>query len=301
MINNLIKILLLFLIISSVSCKKKHIDNHDNGNVWKEYYEKNGELTGAYKEYFTNGKLKLTHDFNKGVNIDTSFYYYKSPVERIQFKRFWANNDSIKQIEFYQNGTIKKEGIVDNNFLKYGNWRFYDKNERLDIIREYRIINNEQYLNQEWNINKNKDTLFKGSKYIEIQIAEDTIIIGNPIQAIAYLKAELFKDKSSEIFVCLPNGESVNFNKDFSNLKEIKLDTFYNLQHDLKNKNIFNDGFNKQHTAVFGKWFKNSTGLKNIRGFVEEYYPIDSNGFKQNKTFFEFQVYVKDTVDNNPN
>ncbi len=288
--------LLLFIFLIT-SCKKMITENHANGKVRKEYYKDKEDFTGGYKEYFTNGELKLIHNFDdRGNNIDTSFYYYKIPIERIQFKRCWLKKDSIKQIEFYKNGSLKKESIVNSDFFKIGKWKFYDENENLDFSREYLLVNGKHYLNQTWNIDKNKDTVFKGSNFIEIQVAKDTILLGSPLQAVAYLKAELFKGKSSEILVCLPHGERNNFNTDFSNLSKIKLDTFYNLQHDLLNKNKFDDNFSKPYTVVFGKWFKKSTGLKKIRGFVEEYYQVEGGHFKQNRTFFEIQIYVKDTI-----
>jgi len=284
-----------------MSCvNKTKIVEHDNGNIWKEFQVKNDTvLNGYYREYFTNEKLKLEHFFQENINIDTSFYYYKTPVEQLMFKRIWHSKDSIEQIEYYDDGTFEKKGFVDNAFRKYGKWSFYDKSGILDVVREYYLVNGEQYLNQEWYLNKNGDTLYYQSHYIKMIIPRDTFPLNKPVKALAILESSIFYEKNSEICVLLPS-DGYSFNEDFSNEEEIKLDTFHNLTIDIKNQKWF-PNVEFRHFVAFGKKY-NTIGKKKVRGYVLEYYEQepDSNDMwrEEHKKYFEIPIYIKDSINN---
>ncbi|WP_106795202.1 hypothetical protein [Aquimarina sp. Aq78] len=279
-----ISIILLFLFI--LSCNTKKGDNKTNTikneNILKD---------GVSKGYDKNGNLITIHNFRQGKFVDTSTFYRVNGSVRM--RQIWIDSTYHKEILYNKSGIIKAMGNMNDDDLKIGKWSFF-KEGKLDFIREYKIIRGKQYLNQSWNIDKEGDTIFEGSKFFSIQILNDSIIKDQkPLMAVAYLQAQLFKGKSSEIFVCLPNGEKIEFDEDFSNEREIKLDTFYNLQHDIKNQINFSKDISKPYSAAFGKWFKTTTGKKNIRGFIEEYYK-EKDSVKSTKMYFDIPIYIKD-------
>ncbi len=282
-----------FVAIIFTSCNNVSKEYYENGMLKKEYTKSNGVLHGVYKEYYRNGNIKLKHNYDLGVLKDSSLYFLKD-VNKIDFIRFWSDSVGIKQIEYYPNGNLEKYGYVNDKFFKIGKWNFYNENGHLDVIRQYKIIDGNHHLNQEWKLNVKGDTLYTGSKYFDIQVMDDTISKGEQFLAAAFLRAQLYKDKPSEILVCLPNGEKDNFNKDFSNIREIKLDTFYNLHHDVKNQKNF-EGFHKSYSVAFGKRFSEITGKRDIRGFIQEYYKEGDSIFST-KMYFDIPIYIKDTI-----
>lgn len=301
------RILLVSFLFFVFSCDKKPIlEYHDNGMVWKEYFLKEGNLDNIYKEYFTNGKLKLIHHYEDNVKMDSSIYYYKTPVETIKKIIYWSSIDKdgiIEQVSFDVNGNKLKEGYLikndnDDDLIAIGNWKYFDSIENLQSIREYKNITNRSYLNQEWSFNKNGDTLFYPSHYFDIIKAQDTFALNYPFKAAVIIGLPIFKEKKPEIYVVVPKS-GYNFNKDFSNEKEIELDTFYNLTKDIKNQKWFpNDDF--RLTVAFGKKFK-EVGNHVVRGYIVEYYEQepDSMGVikEEHKKYFEIPIYVKDTIE----
>ncbi len=97
-------------------------------------------------------------------------YFNKNKKGELNFIRYWDSESSkIKQVEYFPNGVVKKEGFIIDKILKTGKWNFYNKKGKLDFIREYKIIRGKQYLNQVWKIGDSGDTLYKGSKYSDIK------------------------------------------------------------------------------------------------------------------------------------
>tara|TARA_R100001377_G_scaffold21872_1_gene11661 strand:+ start:94 stop:1008 length:915 start_codon:yes stop_codon:yes gene_type:complete len=297
---------LLLVFFGFLSCRNEPIiEHHDNGAVWKEYYLKDNKLSNIYKEYFTNGKLKLIHRYKDNKRIDSSIYYYKTPVEKIKQIIYWNVNDRdslAKQIGFSVNGKKSKEGNLLNlgldSLSAIGNWKYFDDEGRLKSVREYKNIDKKSYLNQEWDFNNKGDTLFYPTHYFDIIKTKDTFALNYPFRAGAIIGLPIFKEKESEIYVVVPKS-GFNFNKDFSNEKEIELDTFYNLTKDIKNQRWFpNDDFSL--TVAFGKKFT-STGKHIVRGYIVEYYEQEPDSIgvikEEHKKYFEIPIYVKDTIE----
>ncbi len=291
---NLLHLSVLFLFFSCNDLKKEY---YDNGNLKREYYElENGYLDGTYKKYYKNGNLEVLSKYVKGHEKDTTIFFYDSKLPKIKAKRVHSDSVCAKQIEYSSEGYVKKEGYVCfDDLLKIGKWKFFKKSGRVDFIREYKLINDKPYLNQIWYLNKVGDTLYTPSKYFKVQLIQDTITIGEAILGAALMKSPFFKKEASAIRVFLPAGEENNFLPDFSNEREIKLDTFYNLIADKENQENF-IGFSKPYTAAFGKWFKKTKGKYNLRGIIEESYIEDDTILKATKMYFEMPIYIKDTI-----
>lgn len=292
--TNKIIILLLFIFLQSCKKEKYFIEYYKNGIIKKECEQINGVLYGECKEYYETGNLKALYKYRSGVLIDSALYFYDIPIKKLKSKSVFFKQDSIKQIYYYENGNIKEEGFINSDNKKVGMWKFYNKSQ-LTAKREYKIIKNEEFLNQTYTLNNKLDTIYSKSKFFELFILKDTIRRGEYFNACALLKANLFKNKNSEILLCIPKYENENFNKDFSNENLIELDTFYNLMIDKKNQKLFIEA-SKPYTVIFNQKL-NNPGNKIIKGFIMEYYQdIDSLGKEYrevSKSYFEFDVYVK--------
>ncbi|MDD7888277.1 hypothetical protein [Flavivirga sp. 57AJ16] len=301
--NRLKTLLILPILMLIYSCNKLKTEYHDNGQKWKEYHRENNQYNGVFKEYFTNGKLKLVHNYKDNIKIDSSIYYYKIPVEKIMFINYWNNSsDTVLQIGYDINGLKTNEGFLlkknENDLIAVDKWKYFDKNGKLKSISEYKNIDGKGYLNQEWYFNNKGDTLFYPSHYFDILRNRDTFSFNYPFRAIATTKAPLFKNKKSQISVIVAK-EGFNFNSDFSNEKEIEVDTFHNLTKDIKNQKWFlKESY--PYTVAFGRKFETS-GKKIVRGYILEYYEQepDSNGIskEEHKKYFEIPIYIKDSLD----
>lgn len=284
-----------------LSCSKKKKEYYDNGFLAKEYVLKEGNLNGEYKEFYDNGNLHFIHSYKAGKKIDSSLYFFRDTT-KLKFKRYWYLDKQTEEIVFHRNGKIKSKGLISDNFLREGKWEFYDLNGKLKSIKEYKIINKEQYLNQSWYLNQKGDTLSNNGNFYDIRITNDTIVVGEPLKAAFYLDVPLFKGKDSHVLLCIPSRDNVNFEKDFSNDGKIKLDTFYNLTKDIKNQKWF-AGADFKKTIAFGKYY-NTLGSKNLRGYILEYYnqaPSEKDSIvrEERKIYFDIPIYVKDSSKNN--
>ena len=205
-------------------------------------------------------------------------------------------------LQYYTNGNIKSIGTVSENGQPIGNWTYYDSTGVLTRKAEFVNICGETLINQDWYFDHKGDTLKNKGSHFSIYFSKDTIFLNEPIQAKVDLFEPLFKKKKSEIMVLLPNDYKKNFNQDFSNLKEIQLDTTYNLnlEEEMRKALFINSDFGK--TAIFGRYFS-SAGKQKFRGIIVEYFYQDSiisDSIKLNyfetKKYFEKEIYVLDSL-----
>ncbi|MGS2764561.1 hypothetical protein [Sinomicrobium sp. M5D2P9] len=240
---------------------------------------------------------------------------------------YYENNEKIKQlvlkeskvIKYYRNGNVFSEGLLNSKNQRIGEWKFYTKAGTLSEIREYMIIEKEPYLNQIIYYNEKGDKAFyrtdkfnkydqkeyesdtisrDESLYAEFEFAKDTINIDEPLRAVCIYYTPVFREKKSKAIVVLGDQEN-NFNKDFSNYREVKKDTFYSLSMDSINKPYFPED-DENYTIVFGRWFSTS-GKKTLKGYLSEYYYDDneSNEKKEIRIFFKKELFVQDKIDSN--
>ena len=122
-------------------------------------------------------------------------------------------------------------------------------------------------------------------------LINDTIKLGK----ISRIQFELTQPSikwESDMFVVIPLKDD-ELKNDFSNLREIKLDTF----HSLKNDGISNEKLKKlelhlNHIAEFGFDYL-TPGKKRIRGLIVERGRIEGKGYER-RLYFNKSIYVKE-------
>lgn len=275
------------------------------------------------KSYYPSGNIREIKNYNNDSKLISSFIYYDSTDTLKQKEAFYlANYDSV--IYYYKNGNIFKFGNKSKDDLSFGKWKYYTKEGHLSTSKEFLIINNSwstgSWLNQVVYYNIKGDTMFYGNNKFNIynqkefqkesegdktsifvrfhNNVNDTINISEPYSGIAEDGFPFWEKKDSESYLVLAK-EKYNFNKDFSNEKEVKLDTFWCLAKDKINKDAIPNA-NQKHTVIFGRWFK-TPGKKILRGYMVEHYKRkaiqnDSIIGEKRRTYFEKVIYVKDTT-----
>ncbi len=276
-------------------------------------------------DYFPSGNIKLSKFFDQttGKLVKTISYYDISGNRKYKVSFHKNNYDSI--VYYYNNGKVRKTGNQNLKGQLFGKCNFYTREGFLSSTSEYFIINNDQEkgskINQKWYYNKKGDTMFYGNNRFNIANQKefkaetegektsffvrfhfnpigDTLSISEPFSSIAEEAFPAWGKIPSENYVVLAK-EKFNFNSDFSNENQVKLDTFYCLEKDKKNGNKFPNA-DKRHTAVFGRWF-DVPGEKILRGYMVEYYnrkPTKNNDIVkyERRTYFEKKIFVNDTI-----
>lgn len=248
--------------------------------------------------------------------IHETLEFYKSEPNKI-YRKLIKNSEYDSVFYYYKNGNVFKKGKSRKNGKPFGIWKLYSKDGSLREIREWFVINKHSRINRVWFLNKEGDTIssreediiFKQKEFVNdtlgvratsyntIYLKKDTIELDKPMIGLAYLGSPLISGKDSQLMVLIGQSKH-NFNSDFSNENEVKLDTFYNLTKDKENQKWFKNVKQKKYFAVFGYNF-DSPGNKLIKGYLLEYATgkfekgVDS---LVSKTYFEKTIYVKDTI-----
>ena len=128
-----------------------------------------------------------------------------------------CKKDKIRFVQkTYPEDSLISEGyMIDTLPIKY--WKSFDLQKRLVAISEFKIINNEAYLNQEVVFDKRGDTLFDNSNFFTCKteiINKDSLL----------LKIEYYGIYNESYGLFLYN---YNINDDFSNIDKLKLDTIF--------------------------------------------------------------------------
>lgn len=208
---------------------------------------------------------------------DNKLYsYYKNGDIRIEIERIDSNKLYGTYYDKY--GNIEAEGTVLNEKPK-GWWKMY-KNNKIKKGVEYVTFQNKVYSNQQITYDTNGKIIDSLSDYYIFKIP-DTIKKGQT-KIKAYYNRN-FNNKS-QVYICV----GYNVNKDFSNLNNANIDTFY---------------VENPKNGWFGLRYE-SPGKKIVRGFVyERYFEVVDNIRKvkdssalilnEHKKFFEKEIYVK--------
>jgi hypothetical protein len=289
-----IGVLLIFLLLTSCDEKKK--EYYGNGAIAKEYFLKNDKFEGNYKEYYETGGLKEFHKYRLGERIDTSRYYYGQPENTLRKIEYSDLGDFIKVIDYFQNGSKKREGKVLASRNRIGKWSLYSEDGILSEVLEYIDLGGEEYLNQGWHFDKKGDTIIGKGNYLQFKFSKDTVAIFEPVKILAFLKEPLLSF-DSDVFICIPKGALDEVNVDFSNLPNVEWDTLPSV----KNEKIVKDYEMYNLHVSFGLEF-NKPGIKHVRGFLLESNEIEPNGkskdsfdMKERKIYFDKEIYVSDS------
>lgn len=218
-------------------------------------------------------------------------------------------------MEFY----LKK----GNNTRKTKNQELYDRDSDLREIREWFTIKGKSRVNRAWNLNKEGDTIawryqdsiykqtefindtipFRNTIYDIIFFNRDTVKLNEPIKGFVEIRSSVIRDQPSNIRAFIAK-DSLNFNYDFSNEKEINFAKFNDLTIDSINQKWAGDKTDFSKLAFIGLRF-NTIGDKNLRGYYQQYAIgpfIEEKGQRVDsiighKIYFEKKVYVKDSIE----
>src|SRR5690554_405681 len=131
------------------------------------------------------------------------FFLFGCKKEKIRFVQKTYPEDSL----------ISEGYMIDTLPIKY--WKSFDLQRRLVAISEFKIINNEAYLNQEIVFDKQGDTLFDRSNFFT---CKSSII--NKDSVLLKIEYDGIYEESYGLFIY-----NYNINDDFSNVDKLKLDT----------------------------------------------------------------------------
>jgi hypothetical protein len=245
------KIILLFVIFNLLSCKndsKEILEYDKEGNVISKMYVSNGDVLDSII-YFKNGVINKSFFYKK----DKQLYYFKS---------------------FTSDGRIISEGNIVNK-IKNGKWKYYDSNDRMRKIVEFKNISDEEYPNQEWNFDENKKIDINKSNYFSYKF-ENPKFESKKINELTIKYIPLIKKGTSSILVFSPD-----LNERFSNTKTIGKDSIGSSENFIFKVNI---GFE-------------NAGKHNFRGYIVEYYydktlKKDVLQYKEKKTYIDIPITV---------
>ncbi|NLN26203.1 MAG: hypothetical protein GX163_11300 [Bacteroidetes bacterium] len=287
--------LVVFIIIFS-SCENIEKEYYKNGNIKAKYQTQNGVLHGDYFQYDSLGILTSHHIYNLGKRIDSSIYYKDG---NIWYINYFVNGKIHLHKQYYPNGKIKEYGSIVKENLRIGKWRFYNERGYLEEIKEFKLVDGESYLNQNWFFDVNGDTLKNQGSYYDLWLVSDTITLKDPVVGVVDLINPVIKDRKTYIKVVVPKDYSPDFNEDFSNVNTIDIDTTYNLNIEKDYREQAGLEGNFERTAIFGRYYETS-GLKTFRGIIIEYaYDVndrDTLGLFEHRKYFEKEVFVKDSI-----
>src|SRR5690554_4553415 len=155
-------IVICFLAVSCFSCNKENIkeEYYPDGSIkLRVQTNKIGVFDGVYEEFYKGGMLKRTTKYKNSVISDTIFSYYK-------------------------NGNLLSKGLQENN-MPCGWWSYYDKSGNLKKLREFKIIDDEFFLNQEINYNLKGEIDYKQSSFLTLSL-NDTLSLGKNVGELVY-------------------------------------------------------------------------------------------------------------------
>mgnify|MGYP000910503586 CR=1 FL=1 len=297
-IKKLCNVLTCFVLLTA--CNNKQKQYYDTGELHEVYRLINGEKEGKYTEYYRNGNTRIIHHYNQGVKVDSSVYFKKEGG--VKGKDFYVNGETTRVL-FNPKIYSKIAGKIDSLERFVGDVNFYNKEGWLEIQKEFLIIEDKPYLNQEKFFDKNGEIVLGEGDYFVITQKQDTTKINKPIIANGLLISQksLHENYSSSIKIVLPKTKSVNFNDDFSNVNEVETDTIYDLNIEKKYRELLNikEGSFPTH-ALFGRYYS-EVGKQDFRGIIVEYFndPNTPDSLKnyERKYYFDIPVYVKDTIE----
>ncbi len=223
------------------------------------------------KEFYTNGNLKAIHILKNGVKSDSSIYYYQN--HHIGKILYYLERDTIFEKDFSEMSKLVCEG---KNIKKKmtGKWKFYKNNGRIDKVIEYINLCGKQYVNQGWYFNNNGDTINNRSNYFKLIKKNGKWKINKKYELRFIYQRILSND--SELLLCL----SPDVNKNYCNVNQVKFDSAYSNTNNL----VAKIGFA-------------SSGEKNLKGFIKEFYNKKSGKSESKYTeriiFFDISIQVE--------
>jgi len=281
------RLLVLLLLFSCYKSKKEY---YDTGELKTEELSGNGKIDRIVKGYYKNGGLKELLQFSTHSDPNLTISYYEKP-ENIKKKAIYRlDNTSDSIIEYYPNGNIKARGEF---FMgqRVGKWNLHNESGHLDATFEYKRVNGTEYLNQTWYLNQNGDTLYRGN-FSHMDVLKDTVNLGEYLDFYFHLQVPLVSTEC-DVYVIIPKNEENNFNKDFSNEKEIETIEVPSLANDSLNYDSMDPNTPFNLIVTFQKLL-HKKGKYNFRGIlVESHNLIDGNNkYKDSINVNKRKIYI---------
>ncbi len=284
-------IILLFLLLSC-STSKKEKEYYANGNLKYEVTINNDDYNGEYKEYYEDGTLRIKGNFVNNLKQGLFTEYYKSNGRLLKTETLWKSDTSYFQKDIGKSDNILSEGPLQDN-KKVGKWKYYDNDKGyIKEIREFFIIKGSTYLNQNWLLNEEQDTLLKGNHYK--MMSSDTLDYEQ--QRVYFFLKQPYFSYDSNLIVLIPRNDD-ELEDDFSNENIIKWDTIDNLANRFRNQEKYGD---RNHDVVFDLDYL-SVGKKRLRGILVEKQNIKTDTsnyeFVTRNIYFDKEFYIEEKND----
>ncbi len=252
------KYLLFIVALIVLSCKKKthFIQRHyyETGELFSEItYRLSDTLKdGVFKEFFKEGQLKKKIIFKNDKRIGLSIEFFKNGNYKFKEER---RGDTIYASHFYDNGVLSTEGKFINSSppIEIGWFKFYRKTRTLSDSVEYFKLGNKSHLNRRLHYGEDKKNIEDSSCFYKFHLKQ--------IKDSIYDYTISYKPRIKDSNVLLIVGKDLNDN--FSNIKDVKTDTIF-----MKNKNL--------KTRLILK-----NPYKHLKGF-----------------FYEHKTEIRDTIEN---
>ena len=243
------RILNCLIFVIFINCNhelRQKIVKYKNGKTQSIDYFNSKNAIIKYEKFYISGQLKEIYNFDTVNKSSITKYYNKNGTLISESTVKLLDKNNCIQTKTVDNLTLTYKGKVNNNGVKIGWWSVFDKNNNLVSKDQYLIINKERYHNQNIQYNPDGKINYGNSHFVKLSIP-DTIPTG---RSTWYFSYNPWIDKKSDIFICIGYG----INTDFSNLKKIRIDTFFS---------------KKINDRWFGVEFE-KPGKKIIKGFIYE-------------------------------
>lgn len=276
----------------SCSTSKKEKEYYANGNLKYEVTINNDDYNGEYKEYYEDGTLRIEGNFVNNLKQGLFTEYYKSNGRLLKTETLWKSDTSYFQKDIGKSDNILSEGPLQDN-KKVGKWKYYDNDKGyIKEIREFFIIKGSTYLNQNWLLNEEQDTLLKGNHYK--MMSPDTLDYEQ--QRVYFFLKQPYFSYDSNLIVLIPRNDD-ELEDDFSNENIIKWDTIDNLANRFRNQEKYGD---RNHDVVFDLDYL-SVGKKRLRGILVEKQNIKTDTsnyeFVTRNIYFDKEFYIEEKND----
>lgn len=215
---------------------------------------------------YLHGKLYKKKFISDDDKIDSIYTYYGEDG-LIKLKELIISKNKTKFIEYHKNGNKSIEGYTFNNKF-FDKISFYDKDQHLIKLLDYKIICNQSYLNQVILYNKNK-IIEQSSNYLKVLVSNNQVSINESL-SIKFLYAKAFNLNSK---ISLFIGDEVD--SSFCDVKD-KTSLFCSTN----------------GNSLISKISFSSKGYKILRGYIEEKNEKDVTVYYR-KVYFEILIKVR--------
>lgn len=109
-----------------------HIEDYDNGYLWREADVVDGFMNGIYKEYFENSMqpaqiVHCEHNLQFGLNVE----FYESG--KVHYTSLVISNDYFDCLEFDENGSVIKKEIWPDSHFQF--WIMKNDDKKIKRLR----------------------------------------------------------------------------------------------------------------------------------------------------------------------